>query len=70
MSIAPTKPDADFVQINTDPIVPSPDNPIRICSLYDQGCDGREAYYYIEAVLQDGRKEKVTPVAVQRVETK
>ncbi len=64
------KPDADFVQINTDPIVPSPDNPNPpFVVYYDQGLPmGREAYYYIEAVLQDGRKEKVTPVAVQRVE--
>ncbi len=58
-----------FEKINDDLVVPSPDNPNPEFVVYlDRGLPlGETLYYYVEAVLQDGSKHKVTPVQALRV---
>jgi hypothetical protein len=62
-------PSEGFEKINDDLVVPSPDNPNPEFVVYlDRGLPmGETFYYYVEAVLQDGSKHKVTPVQALRV---
>ncbi len=58
-----------FVKANSDLIVPTPEDPNpAFVKFVDRGLPMNKIYYYyVEAVLQDGSRQKATEVAAQRV---